>query len=202
MPYVLTIEGTEELQKQLHKLSAKNPKFFAQQRKIFNEAMKVARKEVAKAAKDSLDKDPRKAYQAVRSAVWKKALGGNVNILQRRKANNRQYVGGNIGQRGATNRTKALAGYYGSDRGFVLRFLNAGTGDRTVKGINGKSGFSNNPRHGRGKRAYKTGTIGARGNIDARNWFKTPAEVGIQHAAEVYAALTERAIVEVWNEQK
>lgn len=199
---VVTIEGVEKLQEDMKRLSMSNPRFFKQSQTIMREAMKVARKEVTAAAKDMLkDNDPRKAYQAVRSAVWRKVLGGNVNILARRKANNKQYVGGNIGARGATARTRQLAGYYGSDRGFILRFINAGTDYRYVKGINGYSRFSSDPRKGRGKRTYK-GSLGNRGYIEERNWFKAPADASMQHAAEVFSTLMERAIVEVWNEQK
>lgn len=201
MADVIIIEGVEKLQEDMKRLSMSNPRFFKQSRQIMAEAIKVARKEVTDAAKSEVPNDPRKAYHAVRASVWRKVLGGNVNILARRKANNRQYVGGNIGQRGATDRTRALAGYYGSDRGFVLRFLNAGTDSRTVKGLNGRSGFSSDPRKGRGKRTYKGG-IGNRGSIQARNWFKAPADASMQHAAEVFSTLMERAIVEVWNEQK
>lgn len=201
MADVIIIEGVEKLQKDMQKLYLKNPRFFKQSRQIMTEAMKVARKEVISAAKSALDNDPRKAYQAVRTAVWRKVLGGNVNILQRRKANGKQYVGGNIGQRGATRRTRQLAGYYGSDRSFVLRFLNAGTGQRTVKGMNGNTSFSLDARKGRGKRVYK-GTLGNRGSIQARNWFKAPADSALQHAAEVFSTLMARAIHEVWNEQK
>lgn len=201
MADVIIIEGVEKLQEDMKRLSMSNPRFFKQSQTIMREAMKTARKEVTDAAKSAVPNDPRKAYQAVRASVWRKVLGGNVNILARRKANNRQYVGGNIGQRGATDRTRALACYYGSDRGFVLRFLNAGTDSRTVKGLNGRSGFSSDPRKGRGKRTYKGG-IGNRGSIQARNWFKAPADASMQHAAEVFSTLMERAIVEVWNEQK
>lgn len=204
------IAGIDELNEQILGLKASNPRFMAQQKKLLAEAIKVAKKEVTSAARSALSNDPRKAYMAVRSAVWKRALGGNVNILQSRKANSKQYAGGNIGAKGATSRTRALAGYYGSDRGFVLRFLNAGTADRAVKGINGHSvrRSSESERRPKGKqmgRAYRVrmykGGIGNRGSIPARNWFKAPAEASMQHAAEVYAALCERAIAEVWNEK-
>lgn len=200
MSSVIIIEGAEKLQKDMERLSMTNPRFFRQSQQIMREAIKVARKEVRGAAKSAIPNDPRKAYQAVRSAVWRKTLGGNVNILASRKANNKQYVGGNLGARGATKRTRQLAGYYGSDRGFILRFLNAGTDSRTVKGLNGNDGFSSNARKGRGKRTYKGG-IGNRGSIQAKNWFKAPAEASMQHAAEVFSTLMERAIVEVWNEK-
>ena len=178
-------------------LQLSNPRFFKQSQALMREALKVARKEVVSAAKSAIDNDTRRAYHAVRSSVWRKALGGNVNILARRRANNSQYVGGNIGKRGATDRTRKLASYYGSDRGFVLRFINAGTSSRTVTGMNGTS-ISGNPRKGRGKRTYK-GDIGNRDKIDAMNWFKPSADAGMQRAAEVFAALMERAIAEVWK---
>ena len=201
MADVIIIEGIEKLQADMKRLSTTNPRFFKQSQTIMREAMKTARKDVTDTAKSVLDNDPRKAYQAVRAAVWRKVLGGNVNILQRRKANGKQYVGGNIGQRGATRRTRQLAGYYGSDRGFVLRFLNAGTGHRTVNGMNGKTGFSLDARKGRGKRVYK-GNLGNRESITAREWFKPSADSALQHAAEVFSTLMARAIHEVWNEQK
>ena len=197
MSMTITIEGVEKLEEDLKRLQMSNPRFFKQSQALMREALKTARKEVVSAAKHAIEKDPRRAYHAVRSSVWRKALGGNVNILARRRANNSQYVGGNIGTRGATDRTRRLASYYGSDRGFVLRFINAGTSSRTVTGMNGST-ISGNPRKGRGKRTYKGG-IGNRDKIDAGNWFKPSAEVGMQRAAEVFSALMERAIAEVWK---
>ena len=198
---VFIVEGIEELSDRLKKISVKSPQFFRQNQTLMREALKHARKSVQDEAKEMLKgKDPRKAYQAVRSSVWKKVLGGQVNILARRRANGRQYVGGNVGSRGASERTRALHGYYGSDRGFVLRFLNAGTDGRVVENMNGRSMRRKSVEERSRRRQYKTGTIGARGSIGARNWFSPAANKSMQMAAEEYAWLLEAAIAKVWNE--
>ena len=119
--------------------------------------------------------DPRQAYKAVKSAVYRRILGGNISILNKRKAGKRGPVppivhqletrvnskgnhrGGNRMPR--SRRTEDLLTYQGSDRGFILRFLNAGTEDRDSR-------------------------IGNRGHIGARAFFANSSQQAMEKAAE------------------
>ena len=150
-----------EQQKALEAALSTNPKTEAVLRKIIRKYVLEARKEVVQ---DITFKhgDPRGARQAVKTSVYKKVLGANINILNGRKAHGTNSYepprklrpgqrGGNRVPRGAdTNRRM----HYGPhDRGFILRFLNSGTDDRTA-----------GTRGGR--------LSGNRGSIAARNFFR------------------------------
>lgn len=72
-----------------------------------------------------------------------------------------------------SQRTEDLLSYYGSDRGFVLRFLNQGTKQRTDE-----------------KRK------GNRGSIAGRNWFGPASQQQMEQAAGVFEQFIEQAIAE------
>ena len=177
----IEITGLDERIKKFGEASTKNPMM----RKRINEVIRVALREVRKKlqneAKSGLDmqSDPRKAYKAVRMAVYRRIFGGQVNILQSRKAGAGHFYapprkgtsdprgrGGNRRQR--SQRTIDLMSYEGVDRGFILRFLNQGTTNRNIthlteiKRADGTSKF---------RFTSNGGEYGNRGNIDARNWF-------------------------------
>jgi hypothetical protein len=67
--------------------------------------------------------------------------------------------------------------YEGSDRGFILRFLNSGTGQRTAGTRNGR-------------------LHGNRGNIAARNWFPSSGQRAMNAAAQYIADEIDRLIAE------
>jgi hypothetical protein len=153
-------------------------------RKIIREELKDAVKRVREDARYAMDNDPRKAYRAVKSMIYRKILGGNISILQRKKAGTRYQLvrdrkldrnphqrGGNRRSRSA--RTEALETYFGADRSFVLRFINAGTVTRTTK-------------------------YGNRGAIVARNWFANDAPHEMDLAAENLSAVIEEELAEAY----
>lgn len=153
-------------------------------RKIIREELKDAVKRVREDARYAMDNDPRKAYRAVKSMIYRKILGGNISILQRKKAGTRYQLvrdrkldrnphqrGGNRRSRSA--RTEALETYFGADRSFVLRFINAGTVTRTTK-------------------------YGNRGAIAARNWFANDAPHEMDLAAENLSAVIEEELAEAY----
>lgn len=138
-------------------------------RKVIQKEIIKARNLTARDVKGILENDPRSAWKGVKYAIWKKALGGSVSILARRKAGApRAYNpprkldryphqrGGNRVPRSA--RTEKLMTYYGADRGFVLRFLNNGTTDRRSR-------------------------LGNRGSIAASNFFMASASTTLDIAA-------------------
>ena len=79
--------------------------------------------------------------------------------------------------------------YQGKDRGFILRFLNQGTGDRAI--------------HSMGGRALQTGSVsiiktkslgGNRGNISARNWFGGASHKELEKVAGQIQEIIDRVI--------
>jgi hypothetical protein len=177
----IEIKGLDERIKQLGEASTKNPMMRKRINEVIRTALMEVRKKLQNEAKSGLDmqSDPRKAYKAVRMAVYRRIFGGQVNILQSRKAGAGHFYtpprkgtsdpkgrGGN--RRPRSQRTIDLMTYQGVDRGFILRFLNQGTTTRNithlteVKRADGTSKFrftSNGCKYGN------------RGSIAARNWF-------------------------------
>ena len=151
----------------LDRLLMSNPYMEKKVQKIIRTLMAAVQSSVRKDA-ESLSK--KAAYLAVRKAIYKKILGGNVNILSPyRKAGKAaplppesprkksHAVGGNRIPR--SRRTEDLLTYYGADRGFILRFLNSGTDNRTSR-------------------------YGNRGAIAPRNWFGPRTQRAMEGAAQ------------------
>lgn len=80
-----------------------------------------------------------------------------------------------------SKRTNQVDSYYGSDRGFILRFLNAGTDPRYA-----------GTRDGNMKHAF-------RGRLTATDWFGTASQKELEEASGMFADLVERAIEELWS---
>ena len=186
----IEIEGLDEQVKQLRRMMSEDPYFRRRVNAVIKTVLNAARKEVMANAEGAMDNDPRHAYMAVRSAVYKRILGGNLNILSRRKAgapSNYQKPKKGLPKRGGnrwkrSQRTIELEGYEGKDRGFVLRFINAGTTDRFVRSYTNESG-----RHDLGSASsqnIKTHAYEAyRGNIKARNWFGSASQKALENAS-------------------
>lgn len=186
----IEIEGLDEQVKQLRRMMSEDPYFRRRVNAVIKTVLNAARKEVMANAEGAMDNDPRHAYMAVRSAVYRRILGGNLNILSRRKAgapSNYQKPKKGLPKRGGnrwkrSQRTIELEGYEGKDRGFVLRFINAGTTDRFVRSYTNESG-----RHDLGSASsqnIKTHAYEAyRGNIKARNWFGSASQQALEKAS-------------------
>lgn len=164
-----------------------NPDTRKRIRKIIREELKDAAKRLREDAKYEIDEDPRKAFLAVKSSIYRKILGGNVSILNPRKAgaryqlvrprkldqNPRQH-GGN--RRKRSERTNAIDSYFGKDRAFILRFVNNGTNDRQTR-------------------------YGNRGRISVSgNWFPNMGQKELELAAENLANIMEEELAEAFEE--
>ena len=164
-----------------------NPDTRKRIRKIIREELKDAAKRLREDAKYEMDEDPRKAFLAVKSSIYRKILGGNVSILNPRKAgaryqlvrprkldqNPRQH-GGN--RRKRSERTNAIDSYFGKDRAFILRFVNNGTNDRQTR-------------------------YGNRGRISVSgNWFPNMGQKELELAAENLANIMEEELAEAFGE--
>jgi hypothetical protein len=159
--------------------------------------------------KSKLDNnDPRSAARAIRTSVYRKILGGNMNILNGKKTHGTNNYepprtlrpgqrGGNRRPRSA--RTNTVMHYSGEDRGFILRFVNSGTKQRAIermmefKKAGGGSKF---------KWVSDASQYGNRGSISARGFFRSGAEPRLQRAVEYLADLIDEELENMLNYTK
>ena len=196
----ITITGLDAFEKKIKEIETTNPGFEKRLRGVIRKVLKQARDELSRKADDGLGikNDPRHAYKAVRYAVYKRLLGGQVNILDPRRVQKAPYNpprkqrtssrGGNRMTR--SDRTQDLLDYFGASRAFVLRFLNAGTHARYNGGRNGRTDEERDMfilHHG-GQRF--------RGNITPRNWFGPRSHQELQKAAYNIQEIIDKVINE------
>ena len=196
----IVIEGIEELDKKLEYMKTSGTGFEKRLQQVIRKVLGEVRAKMQGGAESGLGmkSDPRKAYKAVRYAVYKRILGGQVNILDPRRVQKMAYNpprklqpkqrGGNRMKR--SDRTQDLLEYHGRSRAFVLRFLNAGTEPRYNGGRNGNTDeerflFVSNHEG----RRY-------RGAIGARNWFGPRSQHEIQNAAIRIQELVDRIFLD------
>lgn len=168
----IIVTGIEQYQQTLAKMQTDNPRTKKELQAIIRRAIVKARKNVEKDAKGVLENDPRHAYKAVRNSVYKQIFGGQINILPNRtrgaatsyikphKQRPENARGGN--RRTRSMRTMQIDSYEGADRGFILRFQNAGTADRQTR-------------------------YGNRGSLRARHWFGISSTLQMDTAASKIA---------------
>ena len=179
-------------QKALAVLFVNHPETRKRIRKIVRAELNDAAKRLREDARYEMKDDPRKSYRAVRASIYRKILGGNVSILNPRRAGARYQLirprkldinpyqrGGNRVKRSA--RTDSVDTYFGKDRAFILRFINSGTGMRRA--------------------GTRGGTLsGNRGSIAARNWFGSMAPHEMELAAENLSVVIEDELAEAYAE--
>lgn len=130
-----------EQQQALEAALSTSPKAQTVLRKIIRKYVMEARAQVVSGIKFK-NGDPRGAARAVRTAVYKKVLGANINIFNSRKAHGSNNYepkrklrpgqrGGNRLQRSA--KTDRMMHYAPLDRGMILRWQNSGTDNRTTR---------------------------------------------------------------------
>ena len=204
------IDGFVKQREELERLMMSNPEMEKRVQKLIRKVLMQARSEIGKGIK--FDKgDPRQAYKAVKTAVYRQILGGSVSILRKRRAGTQFSAyepprtlrpgqrGGN--RRPRSQRTDDLMKYAGPDRAFVLRFLNAGTQGRVIK-FNYDEAREDVHRGSQGgnlKKYGKTINTGARGNIAPRNFFANSSHSAMQKAADQLTKLIDDMIKEEFN---
>ena len=181
----LEIDGIVEQRKELDKLMMSNPNMEKKVQKLIRKVLMEVRRHMGNAAKASMKSDPRQAYKAVKTAVYRQILGGSVSILNKRKPATKFSAYEpqrklREGQRGGnrvprSERTNDLMKYAGADRAFVLRFINNGTDVRTAGTRGGRLG-------------------GNRGSIRARNFFGDRSHREMENAAENLTKLIDELI--------
>jgi hypothetical protein len=180
------VYGVEANLEAFGRMMTSAPEMAAIFRKYIRNVLKEARKKLTTDARSYMNSDPRKAAQAVKFSVYKGIFGGNLSILQKKRGQagakyelrRQRIVEQNPHMRGGNRRPRIDDGrnrldyYYGSDRGYILRFIGSGTVDRTSR-------------------------FGSRGSIRQSNWFGHTAPWHMEEAAAQVA----EAINEYVNKQ-
>ena len=187
----VTITGAEENVEFLNSIMTKDARMERAIRKLIRGALSQARSNVSKDVRNYIKSDPRGAYKAVRHAVYKKVFGGNISILQKRSrgaatgyvkpTTNHTGRGGN--RWGRSKRTEQLESYGGADRGFILRFLNAGTVQRNITSYTNRQGES-----------QRISRLGNRGSISSTGLFSHTAPWQMDAAATLVSEAIEELI--------
>ena len=195
-----------EQQKVLESALSTNPKTQKALQKLIRKALMEARASLSDYIKTKLaNNDPRGAARAVRTSVYKKILGGNINILNSRKAHGTNDYepprtlrpgqrGGN--RRPRSQRTNTVMHYAGEDRQFILRFVDSGTKQRAIERLTEVKRASGGSKFVWRQDASKYGN---RGSIAARNFFKTGADPRLRRATEYLADLINEELEEMLN---
>lgn len=205
-------QSVEQTSRALAALLVSHPETRKRIQKLIREELKEARKTLKLDAKEAMKSDPRKAYLAVRSSVYKKILGGNLNILASRRAGQRAVLmterklqpgqrGGN--RRPMSTRTDNLTTYYGKDRGFILRFLDSGTDNRVIqfRADSSRERVHRGSQGGDVTKYGKTINTGGRGSITARNWFTNAAPEALAQMSDRLEQILDEELSAAFNEQ-
>lgn len=172
-----------EQQRALEAALSTSPKAQTVLRKIIRKYVMEARAQVVSGIHFK-NGDPRGAARAVRTAVYKKVLGANINIFNSRKAHGSNSYdpprklrqgqrGGNRIPRGRI--TDRMMNYAPQDRGMILRWQNDGTGGRESR-------------------------YGNRGAIAARNFFRPLGDRAMGQMRDNLAKVIEAEMQALINE--
>jgi hypothetical protein len=181
------VDGLVKQREELEKMLSSNPDMEKRLQKVIRKVLMQARKTVM----DSIQfkhGDPRQARKAVKTAVYRRILGGSVSLLNKRRAGaagsyeppRKGSTGRGGNRRRRSQDTQRMMGYQGADRAFILRFLNQGTAGRNIEN------FATNPKRDEWpsvKKWSKHPNTGNRGSIAARNFFSSSSHQALQQAA-------------------
>jgi len=197
-----------EQQKVLEAALSTNPKTQKALQKLIRKALMEARASLSDYIKTKLDNDdPRGAARAIRTSVYKKILGGNINILNSRKSHGTNSYepprtlrpgqrGGN--RRPRSERTNKVMHYSGEDRQFILRFVDSGTKQRAIERL---MEFKRASGGSKLKWVQDASRYGNRGSIAARNFFKAGADQRLRRATEYLADLINEELEAMLNKK-
>jgi hypothetical protein len=188
------IDGLVKQREELEKLMMSNPAMEKKVQGLIRKVLMEVRKHMGDAAKSAMKSDPRQAYKAVKTAVYRQILGGSVSILNKEKPGVKfsDYEPVRTlrpGQRGGnrmtrSDRTRDLIKYAESDRGFILRFLNSGTQGRAIEFKEDEAREHVHRGSQGGSKYGKTINTGSRGNIAPRNFFGSRSQLEMENAAK------------------
>ena len=157
------------------------------------------------AAGSAMEHDPRETKRAVRTTVYKKIIGANINIYNSRKAHGSNNYdpphkgtsdpmgrGGNRRPRG--HKTQRMMSYAPLDRGMILRWLNDGVNDRVIN-------FTPNENR-KVDKWNKHPNTGSRGNIAPRKFFIGAAQPALNRAVDHLSQLIDTELENILNKKK
>ena len=185
------VDGLVKQKEALESLLMSNTAIEKKVQGLIRKVLLTARREISNAAKSKIESDPRKAYKAVKTSVYKQILGGNVSLFDKKKKGAPQLYEPQRklrpGQRGGNRvtrsmRTEQVMSYQGADRSFILRFLEGGTADRVAGSRGGH-------------------LSGRRGRITPRLFFGTSSHAAMQKAADQLSALIDEMIKKEFSKQ-
>lgn len=177
----------------LERAASANPKTFNELKKLIRKVIKKAREDMVAAAGSKMQSDPRGAAYSVRRIVYKRVLGGAINLFNHRTAGKQTTYeppkklrpgqrGGNRVKRGAN--TQRYMSYGPHDRQMILLWLNQGAN-----------------RSEPGKKAGSRGgrLSGNRGIIAPRNFFGTAGSNIMNKALNDLSLLIDTEIIKILN---
>lgn len=199
-----------EDQRTLEAAMSTDPKVQKMLREFVRKSILEARRAVAMNIKFA-NGDPRNTRQAINMSVYRKVLGGNINILDSRKKSGGKNAyqapkppkrfgrGGNRMARSL--RTQQILDYPPFDREFIMRFVDSGTKQRFVGFRNERKANKSRYIDTRQRWAAGGGKTGNRGAIASRGFFSRYGERAMQMAAEKLAQLIETEMNDILNKQ-
>lgn len=194
-------EGFISLQKKnLQQMMTDNPDTRKAIQQLIRETLWEARNNTAHEIEGIIGNNGQTA-RALRNIVFQKVLGGNINILNKKRGTaqwkvvqktrkveqNPRMRGGN--RRRRSMRTIQLQGYEPTARGFILRFQDSGTKNRFIGGRNTMSKYYD---------MVKKGT-GNRGQITAGEFFVRIASKYLGQGAEKLAKMIEEKMAKIYS---
>ena len=204
---IIELKGADVIGERLEKMRMQDKMVKKQINFLVKKVMQAALKKTRDETRQKMESDPRKAYQAVKMMVYKKIIGGNLNIFAPRKAGTSKYADFHTrscmtpGQRGGNRRKRSentirMDTYMGKDRGFILRWMQGGTKERKIN--------YSQPSSPRGLRKSKKQAkplperTGNRGSISSRLDFPGITERHLQTALDELTAALVRTFDEIW----
>jgi hypothetical protein len=190
--------------KGLESLLTDKPEAAKRLREVIRKLLWEARNEVSSDIRGKFGGD-REPWRAVRNIVYEKLLGGNINIQNMKRGTAgwkviqkvRKGTSDPLG-RGGNRRHRSLStaqreGYEGKARGFILRFQNQGTKDRSIR-------FISNPRRHVDKWNANPNT-GNRGSLGGSHFFESSANKALNAMAQKLGPLIDDELSKMYEEQ-
>lgn len=195
------VKATEELES----VMSSNPKAKTKLRKLIRDVLTEVRAKMVNAVPFKHG-DPRQSRRAIKRIVYKKVLGGAVDIYNSRKAHGAtpyqptrhpSRIGGNRRNRSAL--TDRIMSYNALDRGFILRFINTGTDKRhiTFTPDPRRANIKKGSRGGNTEKYGKTYNTGNRARVRGAHWFLRIAEPRLREGADKLERLIDTEITKM-----
>lgn len=195
------VDGLIKTRKELEALLSSNPEMEKKIQGLVRKVLMAARKQIMGDIPFKHG-DPRQSVKAVKTAVYKRILGGSVSLYNRRgtgKGSNgyepprKGSIGRGGNRRSRSARTQQIMSYEGSMRAFVLRFLSEGVSGRAIN-----FEYNDNRRVDKWNKHPNTGN---RGNIAPRNFFANSSHKALQQAAEQLDQLISELIAKEFGKE-